>query len=136
MNKRFSIPGMLSLILIFCIFGFQGCFDVEDGTKPLTELTAQQKSIMMFDMYNTEYTSYMIKTGYAKDQLGTWEKTSQPELTDDERSILQKKRMILVEVYPLIKMYDNYSKNGAQVNPELEAQIFSLLDRVVQLIPD
>jgi len=136
MNKRYSIQGMLLLLMIFCILGLQGCFATGDGTKPLTEMTAQQKSIMMMDMYNTEYTSYMLKTGYTKDQLGTWQKTSQPEYSDHERNLLQKKRVILVEVNPLIKMYDNYTKNGAQANPELEAQIFSLLDRVVKLIPD
>ena len=87
-------------------------------------------------MYNSEYTSYMIKTGHTKDQLGTWEKTSQPEFTDDERYLLQKKRKILIEVYPLIKMYDNYSRNGTQANPELETQIFNLLDLAIKLIPD
>lgn len=136
MKKRYNIQGMILLLFILCIFGLQGCFATGDGTKPLTELTSQQKSIMMFDMYNQEYMSYMIETGHTKDALGAWEKTSTPEYTDDQLNLLRKKRKVVVEVYPLIKIYDNYSRNGGQSNPEMEAQIFALLDRLVKLIPD
>lgn len=133
MRSRKGIGGIL-MLLIFC-FMFAGCLG-GDGTKPLSEMTSQQKSIMMFDMYNKQFTSYMLATGYSKEQLGAWKKTSQPVYTDDERDILQKKKAVLQEVYPLIGIYDSYSTNGAQVTPEMEAQIFNLLDQLVKLIPD
>ena len=122
----------LLLILMLILF-FAGC--APQGSKPLSEMTDKEKSVIMFNVYNQQYTDYMTRTGFTKIE-GEWEKINSVSLTDDQKVIMKKKKEILKGVYPLILLYDSFVINNRAVDTKIEAQIFSLLDSLVLLIPD
>ena len=122
------------LLLAFC-FLFSGCA-LQGGSTDISKMTGQQKATFMMGAYNSQFGEYMRMTGYIAKDDGTWEKISNPVLSDDQKKALNKKRDILTQVYPLISLYTTAISTGQTVSLETEQQIFILLDSLVTLVPD
>jgi hypothetical protein len=133
--KKFRPTISLLLLLAFILLLFQGCVG-SDGAKPLSEMTSKEKVIVMYGTYNSQYNDYMRVMGYTKDDIGTWRQTSQPVLTASQLNILQKKKAILKQVYPLMSLYGSYVESGRVPSPQVEREVFQLLDSLALLAPD
>lgn len=122
-SKNMIALGILMVfLLLFSTLMLQGCG--KDQAKPVNQL------ISMYDIYNVQYADHKYKTGWEKIN-GTWEKTSSPTLTEEQKKILNTKRDILIEVYPLIQTYDVLVQSEGPVPPDLQLKIMNLLDKLV-----
>jgi len=128
--KRNHFQAVLVLVLAFMLASCAA----QKGGKSLSEMSDKEKSVIMMDIYNQQFTDYMTKTGYTK--IGDkWEKTGEIiDFTEDQKDIMRKKKEILTNVYPLITLYDSYVANNRQIDLATEQQIFALLDELVKLV--
>lgn len=115
----------LAMAIVLMFWGLllnQGC--VAKQTIPANQL------ITMYDMYNGQYTMYMMTTGYDMVE-GQWVKKRSPEMSEEKKKILRSKKQILTQVYPLIKTYDSFVRSGGDIPPHLQIQIMTLLDKLI-----
>lgn len=126
---------VLYLILLFVIAFFMSACAMKDG-KSINDMTNKEKLVMMYGVYNSQYSDYMRSTGYLLSSEGVWEKSFSVDFTDDQKDILNKKKAILKELYPLINLYDSFVSTGITPSAESEQKIFELLDRIALLVPD
>jgi len=126
-----KLYGLMFLVIMFMLVSCGGMPKIN-----FADLTPKQKLTAMYGTYNSQYAGYMVSTGYALDEGGNWTKITTPEMSDDQKNVLVQKRKVLTEVYPLIKLYDTAVNSGALIDPNNEAQIFALLDRLATLVPD
>jgi len=52
------------------------------------------------------------------------------DLTEEQLSVMRVKKKLMVQVYPLIKLYTTWVDAGSVPTPELELQIISLLNEL------
>lgn len=128
MITRFSnIRAAFFAALFIGIIGLflQGCL-AQDRTSP------QKQLITIYDQYNTQYADYMVSTGFRKED-GAWVKRFEPELSEERKEILRKKKKILTQIYPMIKVYDNLVNTGGDIPPDLMPEIIDLLNKLAVL---
>lgn len=99
--------------LIILAFFFQGC---ATGAKPYSELTPREKLAYMYQIYNAQHEDYMMQA-------------ANPNLTEDQKIILRKKKPILVTLQSLIPAYDQQIRLGAP-SASQEQQIYNLLTQL------
>ena len=121
--KRLYKPIILFPILIF-LSVFMACATM----SPKKQLT------MSYGIYNSQYTSYMTDTGYVLNDSGEWEKLTTPELTDDQKDLLRKKKKILTQMYPLLKVYDSMVVGTTPYSDKTEQELLNLIDQLAALI--
>ncbi len=111
------------LILLVCV-GIAGCVE---------SLTPKKQLVMMYGTYNGQYTQYMSDTGYVMNENGEWKKTFFPEYTEDEKEMLRKKKKILTQMYPLVKLYDSMVVGITPYSSETEQELMNLIDQLADL---
>jgi len=72
------------------------------------------------DLYNGQSDDYKIQA-------------AKPDLTEEQKVILRKKKEILTKVYPLIKLYVGYAESGVLPPADTEAVIMRLTDELLAL---
>jgi len=129
---RHAFPLLIAMLLIFMI----GCMPMGGGELDITKMSPKQKVTMMYGTYNSQYNLYMRDTGFTLDSTGKFVQTSFPVLDEDKTNILQEKRKILTQVYPLISLYGATVSRGEPISIDIEQQIFLALDALILLIPE
>lgn len=122
MHKRQKI--WLAVLLLAYIATIIGCVESMTPKKQLT---------MMYGTYNSQYAQYMTDTGYTMNENGEWKKTFFPAYTEDEKKILRKKKTILEQMYPLVKVYDSMVVGLTPYSSETEQELLNLIDQLVAL---
>lgn len=97
------------------------------------DMTPKKQLTMMYGVYNSQYTQYMVTTGYTMDEVGQWEKKTSPVLTDDQKKILRKKKEILTQMYPLVKIYDSMVVGTIPYSSATEQELLNLVDQLATL---
>ena len=83
-------------------------------------MTPKEKAVWMMDLYNGQFNDYKIQA-------------AKPDLTEEQKVILRKKKEILTEVYPLIKLYVGYADSGVLPPADTEAVIMRLTNELLSL---
>lgn len=109
------------LVLFIVMLLVMGCMGQGAKVTPISEMTPEQKATMMMSMYNTQADNYKSMA-------------ARPNLIEEQKVILRKKKVIMDKVYPLISLYKSYVKGGAVPPADKEKQIFELLDELTLMI--
>lgn len=115
------------LVIVLMTIAVCGC---ATGGKSFNEMSPKERVTYMYSVYNSQYADYMSMTGHVLDSGNNWVKTSDPELTSDQRSILKSRKEVLVKLYPLIRLYNAQAMSGKAVSRETERQIMDLLNQL------
>lgn len=114
MTIRRNFHWIAGFVWLFMLaFLFQGC---ATGAKPYNELTPKEKLAYMYQVYNAQHEDYMIMA-------------ANPNLTEEQKIILRKKKPILVTLQSLIPAYDQQVRLGAP-SAQSEQQIYNLLTQL------
>jgi len=126
MLKDYRLMGLSLIILtfLFCALFTAGCLD---------SMTPKKQLSMMYGTYNSQYTQYMTATGYSLNEEGEWKKTFFPAYTDEEKRILRKKKEILAQMYPLVKVYDSMVVGETPFSSVTETELLNLIDQLTAL---
>jgi hypothetical protein len=107
-------------ILIVMLLGFlaAGATCQNQGTgDSFVNWSPKQKAAYFMGLYSGQYDLYKAQAAY-------------PDLTAQEKTILQTKKKILVQAYPLIQAYDMLQAAGGVPSIADENAIISLLDQL------
>lgn len=101
----------VAVLLLFLI----GCASM--GVKPWAERTPPEKSLSFMQFYNSQYSDTMnLATNTASTQA--------------QKDLAKKKKAILTQLWPLVKLYDSYAQGGILIPPEMETQILTLINQL------
>lgn len=121
MKKDYRSAGMFLILMFFIVV--IGC----------SQITPKKQLTMMYGTYNSQYTQYMTDTGYTLNEKGEWIKTFSPVYTEDQKKILRQKKKILVQMYPLVKVYDSMVVGTVPYSATTEQELMNLIDELVKL---
>lgn len=107
MRHKLFLGFFLLLFVISCV-GQQ----VATGVQ-----TPKQKAAFFMSVYNAQYNDYLLAS-------------TQPNLTDEQKSVLVNKKKVLTEVYDPIKLYDFYAVQGQIPPTTLEILITQKLNEL------
>jgi len=89
---------------------------MHQGAVPFDKMTPMDKASFFTSLYNKQYDNYL-------------EVATQPgTLSEDQKTILRKKKALLEKVYPMIEAYADYVAAGVAPGAEKEQAIIKLLD--------
>lgn len=88
--------------------------------KPISEMSPQEKATFFLSVYNKQYENYNITV-------------KRPDLTAAQVKVLEEKKKIMTEVYPMISLYAGYVNAGALPDASEEKAIIDYLDRLGSL---
>lgn len=114
MDVAVMVAAMLVLLYVSGCTATMGMNNV----KPLSEMTPKEKSSFFMSVYNKEYDNYLDVY------------TSPSGLSEEQKTVLRKKKAILTEVYPYIEKYSDYVAAGVTPDKAKEEIIIRLLDEV------
>jgi len=121
----FKTRKSIFLICLVVMFFLSACSTMQ------TIQTPKEKAIWMFSIYNAQYSDYQTLTGHVFDtEKNDWVKVSSPDLSEDQKKILNEKKKVLTEVYPLILLYDSYVSTNTVPSEEVEQKIIGLLNSI------
>lgn len=100
---------------LMLLFLFMGCA----GMQQPGDMSATDLSIWANRVYVMEYDSYVSRV-------------TQGVPGEIERGVLQQKRAILTELYPLLMMYNTYLESGAIPEQALTDAIINLVYRLTE----
>jgi hypothetical protein len=86
--------------------------------KPWSEQTPQDRLVWMMGIYNSVDADYRSMA-------------SMTNLTDAQKKVLQAKKQIMTQVYPLIDSYRIMVNQGGTPDPTTEQAILTLLNQLV-----
>ena len=107
-SRKFKI---LILAMVAAMFLIAACASMQP----------KQNAAAMMSAYNKVYDDYQMRV---KD----------PSLTPEQKDILAQQKIILTELYPKIKLYNEYAETGKLPYRGLEAEINNLLFRLEKLV--
>lgn len=81
------------------------------------ELTAKDKATWAMALYNAQYDDYLRMTGMGN-------------LTEEQKVVLRKKKSIMNELWPLLKLYAKYAETGT-IPSDLEQQVTDLINQLL-----
>ncbi len=110
MNRKSTL-----LILMLMVFFLMSCSVL--GLKK-TPLTPEQDLLMRMESF------YLSQTNDYNSMV------KQTNLTPAQKEVLQKKRKILIESQPLLKMYGNAVYGGTPVDKAMEQKLLDLLNQL------
>lgn len=135
---KFYLNQNLLCILFALVFMslLQSCVAL-NGEKMKTwfEMTPKEKITVAYSTYNSEFSSHKTYTGWIMNEKGVWEKKFFPTYTEDEKNMLQKKKAILMRMWPIIKLYDNMIIGKTPYSAETEADLYELITDLAGLVP-
>lgn len=106
----------LCIFLFVVVFLLSGC--TLQNLKSPTDMSAKELSTWAMGIYNAQYDNYEMLAG-------------QITLTEEHKVILRKKKTIMVELWPYLKLYTTYVDSGAIPTAEIESKVISLIDRLI-----
>ncbi len=109
--KRLKVIPIL-LVLIFAV----GCAGLQIRDKKMTPM---ETATWANGIYIAQYDSYMEKAAWVEN------------LTNEEKVLLRKKKSVLMELQPILKMYSEYVSTGRVPSRELENKIIHLIERLL-----
>lgn len=111
------------IVAMLAILWMAGCTATMgiNSVKPISEMTPKEKSSFFMSVYNKEYDNYLDVY------------TAPGELSEEQKTVLRKKKEILTKVYPYIEQYSDYVAAGAEPSKATEENIIRLLDEVGNL---
>ena len=96
------------------------------------ELTSKHTALWMNKTYNVEYSEYL--SHFTVEDNGY---VLRPGTTEKQIEILKKKKTILTEVYPLIRIYTQYELDGyvpaGVIMTEVESRIMLLINQLIRV---
>lgn len=134
------------VLVLAVVFLLAGCPDT--NIKTPDEMTPKEKAAFFLSMYNKQFDGYLetvidpglppaerasLKESVKNGEVLPAEKFN-PNLTDEQWDILETKKEIMTEVYPLISLYTSYAESGSVPSAETEQQIIGLLDRLAATV--
>ena len=118
--RNFYIITLVAVVILVLFLAFiYGCPGLIPGDlKSPAEMTPKELSTWANGIYNAQYDNYEILA-------------ARTDLTEDYKVMLRKKKEILTELWPYLKLYTGYVDSGAVPTAELEAKIIGLVDRLI-----
>lgn len=111
----------LSFVVV-CLFFLMGCVTPGgEGPKPLSEMTPKEKATWMMGIYNAQARDYKAMV-------------ARPDLTNEQKEVLRKKKDVMTQVWPMINTYNAYVDSGAVVNKSTEDQIIKLINDLTAMV--
>ncbi|MBU2249207.1 MAG: hypothetical protein KKD77_20840 [Gammaproteobacteria bacterium] len=114
MKRKFYLP--ILFVLLFVLVSCNG-----SGLKPISEMTAAEFSVYVHSVYNSQYDQYMVDV-------------KQPNLSEDQKSILKIKKTVLTEMYDPMMLFTSYVKTGVIPPDELRMRVTNILSRLIELM--
>jgi hypothetical protein len=96
-------------------------------------MSNKKKLTMAMGVYNSQFIQYMTAVGYMKDATGTWVKVEEPELSEEMKVLLRKKKDLLTQTYPLLKMYDQMVSGVLPYSAVTEQELLALVDQLAAM---
>ena len=109
---------LIWLVVLIVAFQFIGCAAI--GGKSYTQMTPKEKAIQIMGIYNQQYELYLREANI-------------PNLTEEKKDILRKKKTLMKELYPYIDMYQKYADQGVLPPTEIQMQVMSIMDKLLGL---
>jgi hypothetical protein len=113
-------PGEVSVLSVFLCIALLSC-TANVPLVPVDEMPPEQKAGFFMSLYNREYNDYLSVA-------------TMPNLTEDQKVILRKKKNVLTRVYPMIESYSDYVAAGAMPSQASEKAIMDLLNEAGKLV--
>jgi len=111
----------LFVALILLIF-LAGCMTLDiNRPKPISEMTSKERGAWFLGVYNSQDKDYRNMV-------------ARSDLTNDQKRVLRDKKIIMTQVYPIIKTYNTYIDSGAVPTKEVEDQIIKLINNLTGLV--
>jgi len=111
----------LFVILIILTF-LAGCLTLNiNKPKLISEMTAKERGAWFLGVYNSQDKDYRNMV-------------ARSDLTNDQKRVLRDKKIIMTQVYPIIKTYNTYIDSGAVPTKEVEDQIIKLINNLTGLV--
>lgn len=111
----------LFVALILLIF-LSGCMTLDiNRPKPISEMTPKERGAWFLGVYNSQDKDYRNMV-------------ARSDLTNDQKKVLRDKKVIMVQVYPMIKTYNTYIDSGAVPTKAVEDQIIQLINDLTGLV--
>lgn len=108
--------GMTVMAALLCVGLLANCtYNVP--LKTVDQMEPKQKAGFFLSIYNKEFDNYKAVA-------------ARPDLTEEQRVMLRKKKEALVKVYPMIETYADYVAAGAMPSKASEEAIIKLLDEI------
>ena len=104
-------------IFLFVVVFLAGCQFTQNLKSP-ADMSAKELGTWALGIYNAQYDNYEVLA-------------ARTDLTEDYKVMLRKKKAILVEIWPLLKLYAGYVDSGAIPTQELEVKIIGLIDDLI-----
>jgi hypothetical protein len=120
LNSKNRITGLFVIIILMFLAGCIGGTNTE-GPKRIDEMTSKEKATWFMGVYNAQDKDYRNVV-------------ARPNLTNDQKEILRKKKEIMIQVYPMIKAYGIYVDSGAIPTKATEDQIIYLINDLTMLV--
>lgn len=109
------------LTIMFCVLFIMSCVSTQNGgTKSLSEMNPKERATWMMGIYNSQARDYKAMV-------------ARPDLTNEQKDTLRKKKAVLSQVWPLIKTYTAYVDSGATPTKDVEDQIITLINDLTAL---
>ena len=106
----------LAAIIVLCVLTFAACAGVR--TEP--PLTAKQQASIWLGIYNAQYDDAMFVM-------------SSPAATAAQKDIAKKKKEILTQVWPLLKIYVSAVDNNGTPTASDTAQLVELINKLTTM---
>jgi hypothetical protein len=116
---RFLILGLVLLLA--------GCATLGGGEKTWGDMSPKEKSLFFMETYNKHYDDVVYQVTAA----GGWD-----NLGEAKEYVLGKKIEILLQLHPVIKVYDEIATLGEVPDPETERVILMLLNQLIEGIAE
>lgn len=116
-NQPAPVGSKMSVLALLLTFGLLANCAYNVPLKTVDQMDPHQKAGFFLSIYNKEFDNYI-------------EVAKRPDLTEDQKVILRKKKAALTKVYPMIETYADYVKAGALPSKEKEDAIVDLLDKI------
>lgn len=110
------------IVFFFLLMFLSGCVTLNvNKPKSISEMTPKERGAWFLGIYNSQDRDYRNMV-------------ARPDLTNEQKDVLRKKKKIMKEVYPMIKIYNAYIDSGAVPTKEIEDEIVQLINDLTGLV--
>ena len=113
--KRLTKLAVILLAVLFLI-GCPGL--IPKDLKSPADMNPKELATWALGIYNAQYDNYVTVSARA-------------DLTEDYKEMLRKKKKVLVELWPYLRLYVGYVDSGVVPTQELETKIIELIDNLI-----
>ena len=110
----------IAMLLSLAIFAAYACAGCAAQVKTFHDMTPQERGVFFMSIYNAQFDDYVA-----------WQ---DKPLTDDQRKIMQEKKRILTDVYPMIMAHNFLVDAGLSPPIERAEAIMALINQLVLLM--